>query len=140
MEIQNVSEYIAYTNRYNGVSPVTSFGMINLADRKNPDMKTYGCDYASKNCCEGPPPMCNHSHKYNLAKPDAGGSTCPETEGLAETEYVSLACALNWAASAIGIGPHAPHAMHAGCLCRADLVCCFRVSRPFSLRSSTRST
>merc|ERR1719149_349182 len=63
MEVRNVTEYIAYTNRYNGKSAKTNFGMINLADRKDPDTKTYD----------------DNGRTYNLAK--GTGANCPAKLG-----------------------------------------------------------
>ena len=74
MEIRNVTEYIAYTNRYNGKSAKTNFGMINLADKKDPDTKVYDAE--------------PNGHKYNLDK--GTGSNCPAANaGLGEPDYTN---------------------------------------------------
>eukprot|EP00964_Phaeocystis_antarctica_P072325 scaffold44213_cov50-Phaeocystis_antarctica.AAC.1 len=76
MEILNMSEYIAFTNRYNGQSSKTNFGMINLADRKDPGTIEYDDNG------QGP-----NGHKYKLKK--GIGDNCPNTGGLPEPDYVN---------------------------------------------------
>merc|ERR1719265_1948464 len=74
MEVHNVSAYIAYTNRYNGKSAKTNFGMINLADRKDPNTMVY--DTAGEGAGKW----------YNLD--DGPGVNCPaEGAGNPDPDY-----------------------------------------------------